>query len=449
MILPHCVSLTLGLLVIGPFLAPSLSKEQPETKQADVDGEELTKRQCNGKLDFKTIAEFRRFVEKLGLLESSVKASHTPSGPKMLATLLARRDDDDEQSSIVKMKCLEKSQKEALHELDQLIAHYDKKRPCKTSEIAKLEQFALRHLLNNTRSITMRFFTLFGVNIALKCKLNLLAHLKQADSEVDQLDFIYSIASPTGWNILINEYAKKNMKFGSSTHQESQLINKIAKLVPGLSEVEDLDYLNFNHPLNDPKRMHDILVENDGVELGQYDLETDGGKWHTKVVESLKKVIESCRNLDQFYVNSLISLARLKELGLLVEYLGEIHERSATLHKWLAATSFCQLMVRVEVLDEPNSDNTSSIKLSIMHDDKKFHLQHRRKLYSYVAEFDEIEPEAQKQAWCASVAEGRWRQRSAAMLLPSGQDQSVAMRRLKQFIRGLERTFERDHKDLM
>lgn len=400
---------------------------------------EYIQAQCKNKLKFDTIAEFHQFAERFREYERRAAPSDASRHLK-LTDILGLGDGSAKQRD--EIRCL--NEREAIFALDELVANYNKKRPCKMGEIEKLERFAMKYLLNNAKSIVLPFFTLFGVNIGIKCKFYLLAHLKQADTEADQLDFIYSMASPTGWNVLINEYAKKSMKFGTSSHQDSQLINRIAKLVPGLSRVEHLEYLNFNHPLNDPTNSGKVMKENKGLEVDSYQLE-QGDKWHSKIVESLNQISESCKNLDQFYVNSVLSLARLKELGLLVEYLSDIHEHSVVLHKWLAATSFCQLMVRVKILDDDSTlgSQGTAIKLSVWHDDEKFSLENRRKLYSYVAQFQEIDSAAKEHSWCASVPNGRWRQSSEAMFVQTASNtQSMAMSRLKQFVKGLERTFE-------
>lgn len=377
--------------------------------------------QCRAKLDLKSLAEFSQFIRDLEEVRSS---GHLATG---------RQDEP-------LMKCFE--EQESIRELNKLITNYNLERPCKYSEVAKLEQFARKFLLTKKRPMAAKFFTLFGVQVGLQCKLNLLAHLKQADIEADQLDFIYSMASPTGWNVLINEYTKKSMKFGQSSHPDSHVISKIAALVPGLKLVEQLDYLSFDHVNND-EQLRTNLTLNGGIEFGSYKASDDGkedGGIGSKLSETVKQIVESCKRLDQLYVNSLLSLARLKELGLLVPYLNDLHELSRTLHKWLAATSFCQLMVRVRV-GGGSSAETNLLKLEILHDDQL--LESRRQLYSYAAPFEEISQEARDNQWQASVQEGEWRQKSAAMLVP-GADKSLAMKQLQQFIRGLERSFRND-----
>lgn len=365
---------------------------------------------CKNRLHFNTIAEFRQFVGELARL-ASTQAPDKKWGPHLA-------------------RCLE--QRHSIEQLERLIENYNKARPCKLSEVAKLEQFARRHLFHDKRALVAKFFALFGVNVGLNCKLNLLAHVQQADLEADQLDFIYSMASPTGWSVLINEYTKKSMKFGTSSHASSHVINRIAQLVPGLSQVDQLDYLNFHHVMNS-----NLPANWSGLERGSAELK--GAELKTKLLESLEKIIDSCNSLDQFYVNSLLSLAKLRELGLLVEFLNENHERSVMLHKWLAATSFCQLMTRVRLLADEHNTYTSTIHFEIIHDDNL--LENRRKLYSYAARFDEISDRAREMAWQASLNDGAWRQKSGAMWVSGNGGSSVAMRQLKQFIRGVEQGF--------
>lgn len=417
-----------------------------EAKNLPLD--EFVRLKCESKLKFESIRQFKEFVakHKQFVAEHAELIDKEPNKGNKFSEMFKLGGALGGGKADSMRRCIQDRQ--AIYDLEQLIDEYDRTRPCKMNQIEKLEKFAIKHLLDNTKSITLRFFTLFGVQIGMICKLNLMAHLKQADSEADQLDFIYSMASPTGWNVLINEYARKSMTFGTSAHQDNKLVNRIAKLVPGLSQVEHVDYLNFQHPLNDQIARNSTL--RDDFELSSYTLE-QGDKWNAKLSESLKQIISSCKNLDQFYVNSILSLTRLKELGLLVEYLSDIHEHSLTLHKWLAATSFCQLMVRVDLIDSDNMIK-GAYNLKILHDDVKFNNENRHKLYSYVAEFEDIQPEALESAWCASVPEGQWRQKSEAMFLQSnkGESQSVAMRLLKQYIKGLERTFESDdRKDLV
>lgn len=374
---------------------------------------------CINKLDFKSLAEFGQFVDQFSRAkdDEAIKTTgHNLTNKKGELRLVKR--------------CLD--ERESILELDKLIKSYDKVRPCKYSEIGRLEEYANKYLFDNTKAIVSKFFTLFGVNIGINCKLNLLAHLKQADLEADQVDFIYSMASPSGWNVLINEYTKKSMKFGGSTHSDSNLINKIVKLVPGFTQVEHIDYLNFHHKLNDIKLVKGFRSINYPYEMGSYKL-LNGQEKRNNLIESIGKIINSCKNLDQFYLNSILSLARLKELGLLVNYLNEFQEPSLLLHKWLAAASFCQLMVRVRLIEEHK--DKSEILFQIVHQDDL--LSSRQRLYSYVAQFDEITEAARENVWRASVSGGQWRQKSEA-IFPTGCDSSVAMKQVRQFIKGLE-----------
>lgn len=371
---------------------------------------EIVKNDCKRKLDFKTIGDFNKFLADFKWLEGNS------------ATII--------QLDPILKRCF--VHKDSLYALGELVSDYDKKRPCKFEQIAKLEDYARKHLLGNKKSLALKFFTLFGVNIGYKCKLNLLAHLSQADSEVDQVDFIYSMASPTGWNTLINEHTKKSMKFGTSSYGEANIINRVAKLVPGFNQIDQLDYMSFDHPLNK------ISLSNwNGIESFPYKFEDS--LFAGKMNEYLNRIIQSCQNLDQFYLNSVLSLARLNELGLLIEFkmIDEAHEQSLTLHKWLSAASFCQLMIRVNT--EIANDK---IKVQIIHDDSL--IVSRRKLYSYAAEFEEINKEVAKEAWRASILEAAWVKKNQAMF-GSHDDgiESFAMKQLKQFIKGLER----DHRE--
>lgn len=377
--------------------------------------------QCKAGLDFKTIAEYDSFVANLKLFEEQLAAPTK----KLIVKL----------PSLV--KCLE--EKETIYALKELMDQYNKQRPCKFSEVTKLEDFAKRHLLNNKRTMASKFFTLFGVSIGVRCRINLLAHLKQADSEADQMDFIYSMASPTGWDTLINEYIKKSMKFGTSSHYENNVVSRIARLVPGLSQIDQVDFLNFNHSMNNQENSNSVLKN--GIELGSHKFKDVNLK--PQVLESLDKIIDSCQNLDKFYVNSVLSMARLRELGLLVDFLNDLHDNSALLHKWLVATSFCQLMARVRLVPEDEGTKSSNkIMFEIVHDDDL--LEHRRGLYSYAAPFEEIHEKATELAWRASVNEANWRQKSEAMWLHSNEAAagSMAMKQLGQFIKGVEEDFK-------
>ena len=108
---------------------------------------------------------------------------------------------------------------------------------------------------------------------------------------------------------------------------------------------------------------------------------------------------------------------------------------------WLAAASFCQLMARVRLLSEPadHAPASSTIKFEILHEEQL--LESRRQLYSYVAKFDEISERARELVWRASVAGGSWKQRSAAMF-HADQGQSVAMRQVRQYFKGVEQNFK-------
>lgn len=367
---------------------------------------EIVKNGCKRKLDFKTISAFEEFMANFKQLEAN-------SGPIV-------------QKEPSLKKCF--ADRDSLYALHELVSQYDRKRPCKFQEVAKLESYARKHLLGNRKSSAVKFYTLFGVNIGFRCKLNLLAHLRQADMEADQVDFIYSMASPTGWNALINDHTKKSMKFGTSSYAEANVINRVARLIPGLDQIDQLDYLSFDHALNK------ISLRNwNGLESYSHKLADPSTA--DKLRYDLNKIVQSCQNLDQFYVNSVLSLARLNELGLVVDskLIDEQHERSITLHKWLSAASFCQLMVRVSV--EPTGED---IKVHIAHDDSL--IVSRRKLYSYVAEFEEISGEVATDAWRASILEAQWTQKNQAMFSPDEDGTtSFAMKQLKQFIRGLER----------
>ena len=381
-------------------------KEYTEQKQS-------LNQHCKKKLSFKSIAEFNEFVEDLREIDEKGAGLQFEKG-------LVHLDG-----------CL--MEKEPIYALHELVNNYEKERPCKYSEVTKLEDYAKKYLLHNTQAKTLNFFTLFGVSIGITCRINLLAHLKQADSEADQLDFIYSIASPSGWSTLINEYTKKSMKFSTSGHPDSHVINRIAQLVPGLSQIDQLSYLNFNHAMNDAESSQHASRESGTYELKSADL-------RPKVVESLHKIIESCKNLDKFYVNSVLSMAKLKSLDLMVDFLNDLHDRSALLHKWLVATSFCQLMARVNMVT-PNGDSSSqkpTIEYEIIHSDNL--LRNRHKLYSYAAPFEEIHERAKELAWQAMVNEGSWRQKSDAMWQPNKQQPaiSIAMKLLVQYIRGVE-----------
>lgn len=371
---------------------------------------DVIRKDCNSSLKFKSIDKFLHFMEHFKQFKDF--------------------DSIDSKSDTLLKRCIE--DRESLYALEELVSHYDKKRPCKFKEVAKLEEYAKKFLIHK-RPISIRFFTLFGVNVGFHCKVNLLAHLKQADTEVEQLDFFYSISSPTGWNVLINEYTKKTMKFGTSSNAGNGVINRVAKLVPGLAQIDELDYLSFDHVKNN------ISIEDwQGVEYGSY--KAKGIELSLKVYSAVEQVIQSCQNLDQFYVNSVLSLARLNELGLLVSFdtLNELHEYSLMLHKWLVAASFCQLLVRVKVHPQ---DDVNEIKFRIEHNDNR--VDSRRKLYSYVAEFKEIAKEAVDSAWLANVRGGQWRKSQQAMFRPNESGKtSVAMKQFKQFLRGLERDYQ-------
>lgn len=365
---------------------------------------------CQEKLNFKTIHEFREFVDRLRQWDD-LKPAEVPLS-------LAR--------------CL--SDKEPIYELENLVLNYDKMRPCKLSEITKLENYAIKYLMDSKKPISVKFFTLFGVNVGFYCKLNLLAHLQQADTEADQVDFIRSMASPVGWDILINEHTKKSLKFGTSSSSGSNIINRVAKMIPGLSQIEHLDYMYFNHPKNE---LPDSIRSSwQGIEKGVFSVGKQKLELNGKLSELTNEIIESCKNLDQFYTNSVLALARLNNLGLLVEFdmLDDLHGNSHMLHKWLAAASFCQLMIRVRAM----TDSSDSIKLEILHDDNL--LESRRRLYSYVAKFEEIHKQAVEKVWLARLSEGRWRKKSQAMFR-SNEESSTAMKQLKQFLRGLERDY--------
>jgi hypothetical protein len=377
---------------------------------------------CKKKLRFNSIRQFNEFVDELKDVETEIF--------------------DVDSKSLHLLKCL--NEKDAIYDLHNLIDNYNKERPCKYSEIAKLENYAKKHFLKSPNSITINFFTLFGVTIGINCRINLMAHLKQADSEVDQVDFIYSMASPTGWNPLINEFTKKSMKFGTSQHENGNVINRIAKLVPGSTQIDHLDYLNFDHAMDDKGSSQHSSRESGTYELKNVQL-------RSKVIESLYKIISSCRNLDKFYVNSVLAMSKLKSLGLMVDFLTDLHDRSALLHKWLVATSFCQIMARVEMVTK-NVDGLAipQIEFELIHSDKL--LKHRRELYSYAAPFEEIHEKAKKLSWQAIVNEGSWRQKNAAMWAHRGKEQiasSVAMQLLKQYIRGLEHDFQQDLADAL
>lgn len=378
---------------------------------------------CSTKLDFQTIHEFQNFMSQVALLGAE-SADPLPENLKL---------------------CL--NHRPALIDLKELIDNYDKKRPCKHNEVVSLENYARKHFMNKKgRPWSLKFFTLFGVNVGLRCKLNLLAHIKQADSEVDPLDFIYSMASPTGWTYLINEHTKKTMKFGTSSNAGNTIVNRVAKLVPGLTQVEQLDFMLFDQPKN-----RDITMVNPndnwkGVESDTYEFDSSSvtkGAFR-QVYGFLAKIVESCQNLDQFYYNSILSLARLNELGLLVsiKMLDEFHESSLMLHRWLAAASFCQVMVRVRVEESASDELVPKLLLKIIHDESL--LESRRTLYSYAAEFDEISEEARANVWLASVSDGKWLRKDEA-IFRSGSTKSVAMLRLRQFIKGLERDFKTWH----
>lgn len=373
---------------------------------------EVVRNGCKRKLDFKTISSFYEFM-------ANFKHSEANSGSILQKEPSLKR-------------CF--ADRDSLYALEELVSQYDKKRPCKFQEVAKLENYAKKHLLGNRKSSALKFYTLFGVNIGFRCKLNLLAQLRQADMEVDQVDFIYSMASPTGWTALINDHTKKSMKFGTSSYAEANVINRVARLIPGLDQIDQLDYMSFDHALNK------IPLSNwNGIESYSYKLADPSTV--DKLRYELNKIVQSCQDLDQFYVNSVLSLARLSELGLVIGFrlIDDQHERSITLHKWLSAASFCQLMVRVSV--EPTGED---IQVHIAHDDSL--IVSRRKLYSYVAEFNEIDEEVAPEAWRASVLEAQWTQKNQAMFTPDDDGTtSFAMKQLKQFIKGLER----DHKDSM
>lgn len=358
---------------------------------------------CKSKLDFKSIEEFYTFVtEYKQLKDFKGKNKHLNN-------------------------CLD--QRESILALEELIKNYDRKRPCKFDQVTKLEDYAKKHLNphNKAKPIVLKLFTLFGVNIGFVCKLNLLAHIKQAELEVEQLDFIYSMASPTGWNILINEHTKKSMKFGVSS-QANNVVNRVSKLVPGLKLIEHLTYMDFDHSMSENR-----IDPWQGVEVGFFKLENIEST--IKISDNLVRIIESCQNLEQFFYNLTLSLAKLNHLGLVVEFdLNKFHEDNIILHKWLAATSFCQLMTRVKISTQKGDE----IHFELIHRDDL--LDNRRKVYSYEAEFDDIRPEVVDKAWLASVMEGQWLQKSAALFLANrkGGKVSLAMDQVIQFIKGLQ-----------
>lgn len=398
--------LRFGLVISALVALEAITCQIQLAQSAEVGDDPLSQvvRRCKEKLDIKSIAEFNKFIDQY---KDVVEENAVPSGGN---------------------KWIEKcwSEKEAILALAELVKSYDRKRACKMDNVMRLDQYARKYIQNNTRSIVLKFFTLFGVNIAIKCKINILAHLKQADLEVDQLDFVYSMASPTGWNVLVNEYTKKSMKFGASSNIGGNLINRVAKLVPGLNQVDELEFMNFNHIMNE---------QTVAKETGSYTPEQVAVL--PKLRDSMIKIIQSCKDLDQFYYNSVLSLAKLTELGLMVNFLNDHHESSHLLHKWIAATSFCQLMVRVTV-----TDSTSSIDFEIVHDDNA--VVSRQKVYSYVCEWDEIVPEAVSSVWQASVPEGKWTKKKSAIFRP-GMNQSMAKMRLLQFMLGLDRDFAKSN----
>lgn len=393
---------TLAFLIISlatQEIVRSVSSQ--ESTASDLD---FVSAKCSSKLDFETIEEFYDFMRRFVALD--VAAIHAEP----------------------LKKCLD--HKSALIDLKELIDNYDKKRPCKQSEIVKLENYARKYfLVKKQRPWSLKFFTLFGVNIGLKCKLNLLAHLKQADTEVNLLDFIYSMASPTGWDILIAEHTKRTEEASGS----KSIVNRLAKLVPALTLVEQLDFMLFDHPLNNydssGKDVQKTGLESSFFELASADTARE-------LRGFLVKIVEACQNLDQLYYNSILSLARLNELGLLVSFklVDDIHESSLLLHRWLAAASFCQVMARVQV----TNNDSKLLELKIIHDDAR--VESRRTQYSYEAEFDDISEDARQNAWLASVSDGKWLRKDEAMF-KLGSNKSVAMNRLLQFIRGLERDY--------
>lgn len=386
------------------------------SQENDETLESFLERSCHEKLDFKTIREFNVFVVKFRSWSESHK-----TGAMMNRAL---------------QRCLDDAK--AIYDLEKLVRNYDKSRPCKYREVGKLEQYANDFLSGSRRPLSVKFFTLFGANVGFHCMLNLLAHIKQADREVDQVDFIHSLASPLGWNVMINEYTKKSLKFGVSSHSGSDVINRVARLIPGLSQLEQLDYLHFKHPKDKlPERVLHSDSWRQGIEEGELILPETGPEMSERVIGFARQIIEACRRLDQFYLNSILALARLNSLGLLIEFgeLNDLHENSHMLHKWLAAASFCQLMVRVRVDMEGTS---GAIKLQVLHDDQQ--VESRRQLYSYMAPFDEIDTRVLEKVWMTRLMEASWRQNSGA-LFKAGQESSVPMRQVKKFLQGLARDY--------
>lgn len=384
--------------------------------EVEVSLEDFVERSCRAKLDFKTISEFTGFVGKFRVWESSIDDSIALSGA-------LRRCHDDRQ---------------AIYELDKLVREYDNNRPCNYRQIGKLEYYARDFFLGSKRPLSIKFFTLFGANIGFHCKMNLLAHIKQADGEADQVDFIRSLASPLGWNVLINEYTKKSLKFGVSSHSGSDIINRVAKLIPGLSQVSQLDYLHFNHPRDKPaERVFESISWQAGIEDGELVLDGLRADSAKKVLSFTQEIVESCRRLDQLYLNSILALARLNNLGLLIEFdeLDELHESSHMLHKWLAAASFCQLMVRVRIAFD---ETKGTIRLQVVHNEQL--VESRRRLYSYMAPFDEISDKVVDRVWTTRLLDSAWRQKSGALFRPD-QDSSVPMRQVKKFLLGLARDY--------
>lgn len=376
------ITIVVSLSSLSLVNAGSLTNDE-ELKQIIVSA-------CNNRLKFKQISEFEDFLANFNELLTR---------ETLVTELMA-----EGASSVLTKRCI--VEKEAIFAMAKVMK--ERERPCKPDNVELLMDLAQFWLVdykrnpvtNGKRSIINEFFTLYAVELAYQCKRHLLAHLNQADEKVNPLDFVRVLSTPLGWEELMKEHTSKALKFGKSTNGRNDVVNKLSSLIAGLRRIEHMDLI-IEEPMP--------LVATEPVEeepMKEYEITAQAYNY-------LKQIIESCQNLEQFYLGNIMSLARLQQLGVVFDMgqIDEHHDASASMHKWLAVTSFCQTfsMVQMEQISYENesqlqsSDPASIVKMKarILKDIRK--AKHRQRYYTYVAPIKEIGDFARDKSWLVTM----------------------------------------------
>lgn len=301
------------------LVAPSIFIATLLLLSSGCSSQTLIEKQCELRLNFGTLSEFEQFIKDFTVLlqepivtNKSLKKCLKDSEAIMdLASLVSRQDVCD------------------MQRIDELVAYHRK-------------YFVGGNLLKNRNPITRRFFTRYAIQVAFICKKNLFNNLELAKSELKDRSRVFEEAKE---RVYMDEPSiRSNIKLIEEQPDEPATSN-----VKPQSEAE-LTLSEYREALTQLRLPEDILT---------FDTEECKNHKSRKTLisrdksQTFFKPALMCHQLHRYYAGSLLSIARLANIGYTAPFedLDARIANSPIIRDWIIAVQVCEPMMHMRITE--------------------------------------------------------------------------------------------------